>query len=353
MQAEGAAGFKAFTVAAEPELPPLHGAPLSETMARIAALGSTLVVHAEDDEIVAAATRRLRQAGRADVWAHQQAHPPEAEIAAIADVTARAAQTGCRVQVAHVSTGTGLDLVAAAAARGLPVTAEVAPHHLLLSEDDVGRQGPWVKTTPPLRPGPAVDELWAAVAAGQASFFGSDHAPWTRAEKQIGAADIWQAGNGIPALQHMAPLLLTEWERRGLPLARFAALSSANFARWLGLPGKGQLAPGADADLAVFQRGVDAVISPAGLLSVQHWTPYEGRRVTWAVAATMLHGQWACQRGAALAAPPGAGLFIRPPAAGHPAVVQSAVTCPGAASAAPGPSARTGAPSCQPGGLST
>lgn len=293
MQSAGAFGFKAFMLGSEPEYPSLDDAQLLDTMYEAARIGSTMLVHAENEAIVDACTTRLKADGRTDGHAHIEARPPIAEIEATARAVTLASHARCRLEVVHLSTAGAVDIIASARAAGSQVRAEVCPHFLTLTDDELTRRGPWAKCTPPLRSASEVQALWGSVLEGKADFLVSDHAPWLPAEKEVGIDDIWKAANGLISLQLSNVVVLTEGARRGLSLPAFVRLSSTNIARWLGLyPEKGTLRPGSDADLAVYERGVNDVIDPEDLYAKHKWTPYEGRPVTFRVIATMLRGNW-------------------------------------------------------------
>ncbi len=315
MAAGGASGFKAFMIGSEPSYPSLNDAQLLEAMREVAAIGSILLVHAENATIIDRLRADLRAAGRRDGLAHAQSRPPITEIEATARATTLACHVGCKLQVVHLSTAGAIDVVAAAAGRGCPVRSEVCPHFLVLTEAELERQGTWAKCTPPLRSASEVDALWQRVLGGRADFLVSDHAPWLTSEKERGRADIWEAPNGLVSLQSSNVVTLTEGARRGLSLPQFVRLSSSNVARWLGLyPRKGALLPGSDADLGVYASGVSDVICAADLLCKQKWTPYDGYPVTYRLEACMLRGSWVYRDGAIQATP--RGQFIGGPAGG-------------------------------------
>ena len=311
MASAGAAGFKAFMIGSEPSYPSLDDAQLLAAMQEVALIGSTMLVHAENASIIERLSADLRAAGRRDGLAHAQSRPPITEIEAVTRAVTLACDSGCRLQVVHLSTAGAVDAIASAAARGYQVRSEVCPHFLALTEDELARQGTWAKCTPPLRAASEVDALWDRVLDGRADFLVSDHAPWLTSEKELGRDDIWLAPNGLVSLQSSNVVTLTEGTRRGLSLPQFVRLSSSNAARWLGLyPRKGALLPGSDADLAVYSAGVSDVIRAADLLCKQKWTPYDGFSVSYRLEACMLRGTWVYKDGAIQGEP--AGRFMRP-----------------------------------------
>jgi allantoinase len=312
MAEEGAFGFKAFMLGSEPDYPSLDDAELLEAMTEVARIDSTMLVHAENAAIVEAGTARLKAEGRRDGLAHAQARPPIAEIEATTRAVTLATYAGCRLEVVHLSTAGAIDVVSAAAANGHAVRSEICPHFLTLTEAELERRGPWAKCTPPLRSRGEVDALWERVLAGKADFLVSDHAPWLPSEKEPGLDDIWLAGNGLISLQLSNVVVLTEGAERGLDAPAFVRLSSSNVARWLGLyPRKGSLRPGSDADLVVYERGVDDVVDPARLFAKHRWTPFEGRHVAYRVVASMLRGSWVFKDAAIVREPRGVFIYSR------------------------------------------
>ena len=137
--ARGVVGFKAFmSYGGLDDFPPVDDLTLYEGMLRAAALGLPVAVHAESDAITAGLAARARAAGRTGVRDYLASRPVVAETEAIARAIHLAADTGCALHVVHVSTGAGVALVADARARGVDVTCEVCPHHLVLDEERHG-----------------------------------------------------------------------------------------------------------------------------------------------------------------------------------------------------------------------
>ncbi len=146
-------------------------------------------------------------------------------------------------------------MIAEARARGVDVTCETCPHYLVFTEDDLEAIGAMLKCAPPLRAAEERDALRDAVAHGLVDTIGSDHSPSPPALKQ--APDFFDVWGGISGCQTLLVAIL-DLELDPALLARLTATAPA--AR-LGLPGKGSLAPGADADLAVVTRGTPTVLA--------------------------------------------------------------------------------------------
>ena len=215
--------------------------------------------------------------------------PAAAEEVIVARDISLAEATGGRVHIAHLSTKESARLVGEAKRRGLPVTAEVTPHHLLLSDDDVELGGPNFKMNPPLRGKRDVAALIEAVRNGAVDVFATDHAPHAAAEKSVGFTD---APFGIVGLETAVSLLLDRLVRPGLiSLTRFVAMWSARPAEILRLPDKGRLAAGADADLTLLDLARPVTVDAARFASLSRNTPFNGWALHGAPVMTIVGGR--------------------------------------------------------------
>jgi allantoinase len=309
----GVVGFKAFMCpSGVDEFPAADPDTLGRGMERAAALGLPVAVHAEDPAITGRLAERARAAGRSSMADWAASRPPEAELAAIRAALALAEQAGCAVHVVHVSTAEGVDLVAEARARGVDATCEACPHHLALDEDDAARSGALAKCAPPLRSSAARRALWGRVAAGAVDIVASDHSPGPPELKT--GEDMFATWGGISGAQTALPLLLSDGPANGVGPDRAAELMGAAPAARLGLAGKGALAPGRDADIAIVRVGEPWVLR-AGDLEYRHrHSPFPGRRLTARVVRTILRGRTVWGEGADPTAP-GGGLLVTPAAA--------------------------------------
>jgi allantoinase len=266
--------------------PPDH-AEVLDVFAAVAGAGGLLGVHCEDHGLIAG---RERSAG--PITSYEQllaTRPAEAEAAAIAVGLEFARATGCRFHVVHLTSRRGAELVRAAQADGVDVTAETCPHYLTLTAADHERLGTTMKIFPPIRRGDDRDALWAAVDDGTITSLGSDHAPHTLEEM---AMPLGSRPAGFAGVQTLAPLAVDAMARGRVRPERLAWLLSEGTARRFGVhPRKGSLLPGTDADLTVVDPVACWRIEPDWLRSLNPVTPYAGVELQGRPDATIVRGE--------------------------------------------------------------
>jgi dihydroorotase len=177
----------------------------------------------------------------------------------------------------------------------MDVTCEVTPHHLILTDEEVGRSGfsTRMKMNPPLRETSDLTALAAGLNDGTIDAIATDHAPHHADEK---AVDFDSAPFGVVGLETAASVVFDRFVARGrLPLSRFAILFSAGPARAFGLPG-GTLSVGAPADVTLFDPEARWKVDPARFVSMGRSTPFAGWDLVGAPAATIVGGAVAWER---------------------------------------------------------
>lgn len=306
LHAAGVFGFKAFLCdSGVPEFPPVDA--VGDAAARAARLGALLIVHAEDPGVLAAAAPPPD--ANPDCYATWLAsRPPDAEAEAVRSLVAAARRHDARVHVLHLSAAAAADVVTAARAEGLAVTAETCPHYLTLAAEDIPDGATQHKCAPPIRGAANQDALWAALEAGSIQAVVSDHSPCPPGLKD---GDFLRAWGGIASLQVGLPVVWTAARARGHDLAAVARWMATGPAALAGLDGKGAIAPGRDADLVAFDPDATWTVDSAALQHRHPVTPYHGRTVTGAVRATWLRGRQVAGDGAVGGAPSGRLLALR------------------------------------------
>lgn len=282
----GVVGFKAFMSGSGIEdFTAADDLTLLEGMARAAALGLPVAVHAESDAITSALAARAVAEGRTTVRDYLSSRPVVAEVEAIGRAIAFAEATGCTLHVVHVSSGRGVALIAEARARGVDVTCETCPHYLLLDADDAERLGAAAKCAPPLRPAGEVAALWEHVRAGRVHRIATDHSPAPQTMKQD--SDFFAVWGGIAGAQTLLTALLDA------PLERVdvARLLAHGPAQQLGLAArKGAIVVGADADLVLADPVAEWTLTHEDLLDRHRLSPFVGRSFRGRPVRTILRG---------------------------------------------------------------
>lgn len=306
----GVIGFKAFMSASgTDDFTAADDLTLYEGMQEAASLGLIVAVHAESDTITSNLAARAIAAGRTSAADYLASRPVIAEVEAIARAITLAEATGCALHIVHVSTGRGVELIVAARARGVDVTAETCPHYLLLTGEDLERIGASAKCAPPLRDALEQAALWDHLATGNLAMVTSDHSPAPASMKT--GDDFFQIWGGIAGIQSTLPALLSEGHHgRGLPLPLIADLIAGAVARRFRIPGKGAIQPGFDADLALIDLDQEWQLTTADLLDRHQLSPYAGRHFRGRVVSTLLRGEPTFQQGEAATTP--RGRLIRP-----------------------------------------
>jgi allantoinase len=270
----GARSFKTFTC--KPYYVDDHT--LMSLMRETARNNSILNVHAEDEETADENFRKLVANDRRDSTAHLEWKPNVAEELAVRKVVDFARGIGARVHISHMSTAEGAQIVRKAKRRRVRVTTETCPHYLTFTREDMKKQGPYLKMNPSLKDARDVQGLWKGLRDGTVDIVTSEHAPGTHAEKEVGWTDIWKAWGGIPAIETMLPLMLSEGvNKRRLSLATLLRVCCENPAKIFGMyPRKGAIQKGADADLVVVDLKMKRKVKADDLHYKVAWTPYEG-----------------------------------------------------------------------------
>jgi dihydroorotase len=247
--------------------------------------GTPLISHAEDHHLSKGAAMNE---GIVSTELGVPGAPAAAEDIMVARDILLAELTGAHVHIAHLSTAGAVRLVRDAKARGVKITAEVTPHHLLLTEEAVRTFDANTKMNPPLRSKRDTEALLEGLIDGTIDCIATDHAPHAVSEKE---GEFDRAAFGIVGLETAVGLLMDRLVRPGtLPLATLVARLSRDPARLLGLPG-GSLAAGAAADLTLLDPAASWTVDPAKFVSRSRNTPFGGWRVTGRPWKTIVGGR--------------------------------------------------------------
>ncbi|MDY3869247.1 MAG: amidohydrolase family protein [Pyramidobacter sp.] len=274
--------------------------------------GTLAIVHCENDDLIEYFQRSLTEKDKENISFSDfsNSRPPIAEAENIHRLLFYAAETGAAVYLPHVSSIKAVDVAKEARKNGVKAFIETCPQYLVLTCEDAGtKPGAVAKVTPTMRGRDTLEYLWECVKDGTIDTIGSDHCSIGLDRKQ----SVWSSPGGFPGIETIAPLVITEAQKRGIPLQRVSQILSYNAARILGmLPHKGTLRIGADADIAVLDLNKEGVIAASRLHSSSTFTPYEGMKTKASVEATFLRGSLIWKDGVLLKANAGRTITRKP-----------------------------------------
>lgn len=317
----GCLGFKIFMVRDTgrdyPHMPGIglhnHGA-LFHCFEEVAKTGLPLMVHPHDQDLMDVIEQKYWQRGDRSPQAYAKAYRDFDGIiwdTAIATILRFQKATGVKLHILHMSTPGGLEMARRAKEEGRPVSVEVNPWALFLgSWENVEKLGPyclgfWV-------PEHHVEALWKGIEDGTVDLIGTDHAPHTKEEKDVGWKDMWKSPGGEPQIQDYLKLFLTAVNEGKLTLDKLVRITSYNPARIFGVyPRKGVIQVGSDADLTIVDMKREETITNETTYTRVGWTPYHGRKVKGVPVYTIVRGKVVMEDGKVVGKP-GDGEFITP-----------------------------------------
>ncbi len=259
---------------------------MRQALERSRSLSSLVIDHCEDLSLTEGASMNDGPASRR---LGLKGMPAAAEEIMVVRDIRLAEAVGARVHIAHVSVRGAVRAVAEARRRGVRVSAEATPHHLVLDDSIVDGRDANFKMNPPLRSAADVAALVVALRDGVIDVIATDHAPHTEEEK---AAGFERAPSGVVGLETAVPVLLDRLVRPSvISLGRFIALLSLNPARLLGLGNKGRIAAGADADLTLLDLDAETIVDRSRFESLGRNTPFDGLALNGAPAMTIVGGK--------------------------------------------------------------
>ena len=292
-----------------------NNAELMRALEEVKKTGLPLAAHAEDNELVTGNIKRLRAEGRTYPLAHCESRPPIVEVEAIAKMLRFGKETGCPVELVHVSTCGAMELAKKAKQEGQTVYVETCPHYLLLDESYVEKYGAYAKCNPALRKKEEIDKLWDYVNDGTVDFIGSDHSPYLVSEKEKSPDDIFVAPSGFPGIDLRLPLMLTEAKKGRVSIERVVELLCVNPAKCFNIfPQKGTISAGADGDLVIVDMNKEYEFDAKNSYSQARdiMKVFQGWKLGCSVDYTVVRGRVVVENGVVDESAAGWGEFVRP-----------------------------------------
>jgi dihydropyrimidinase len=310
---EGVTSFKLFM--AYPGVFYSTDGQILQAMQQASLSGATIMMHAENgiaiDVLVAQALAR----GEGDPKFHGFTRPSLLEGEATHRAIQLARVAGAPLYIVHLSAAEALEEVVAARDRGQNVFAETCPQYLFLSDADLAREGfegAKFVCSPPLRSEKTHADLWRGLRTDDLSVVSTDHCPFCfKEQKELGLGDFSKIPNGIPGVEHRVDLIYQGVDQGEISLARWVEVTSTTPARLFGLfPKKGVIAPGADADVVLYDPAATQTFSAATHHMNVDYSAYEGMSITGQVATVLSRGTVVIEGGQYVGRP-GSGNFLR------------------------------------------
>ncbi len=273
-------------------------------------LGGIAGVHCENAGVIDALIKEKKAAGELSPASHPLCRPSILEAEAVSRLLKMAQVADVPVVIVHLSSEDGLKEVQAARARGQKVYVETCPHYLLLEDSLYSKpdfEGAKYVCAPPLRKKQDNEALWEAIREGEVQTVSTDHCSFTLKQKDAGRADFTQIPGGMPGVETRGVLLYTFGVAEGRITAEKMAevLSEAPAKLYGAYPRKGHIAPGADADIVVYDPDVDGLITAEDQVANVDYAPYEGVKTSGHIAQVWLRGALSVEEGKLLTDPKG------------------------------------------------
>lgn len=272
-------------------------------------------VHAENGEIIDFLTKKYLREGKTSPVYHALSRPPELEAEAVYRVISLAGIAKAPVYFVHLSTKNSIKAIRTAKKAGQQVFAETCPQYLLLNQGKYNIdsfEGAKYVMSPPLRKEKHLSFLKKSLKRGDIDVLATDHCPFNfNREKQMGLDDFTRIPNGIPGIETRMPLMYDEMVvKMGMNVCKFVELTCTKPAKLFGLKHKGDIKPGKDADIAIWNPDLIWKVKNSELHENVDYTPYEGFVITGKPVTILSRGEVIIEN-QELKAYPGRGEFIR------------------------------------------
>jgi dihydroorotase len=243
-----------------------------------------VATHCEKKSIVDEESGRLKEKDESEAIDYTYGRPTQSEDESVKQAIELARANNLRLHICHLSSSKSLSM-AKNASKSMPVSWEFTPHHLLMDNSAYNIYGTFIKTNPPLRP---KEDSVKISDLDENSIIGTDHAPHTLEDKTKG---VWQSSPGIPNLETVVPLILTEVNRKNIDFNLIPKIFSENAAKVYGLESKGKIEVGYDADFTVIDLKQEGTFDIETFKTKAEYSPFDGWKYKGLPIMTIVNGK--------------------------------------------------------------
>lgn len=251
-----------------------------QLLAKSKEFGALIAVHAENNELVNTLTGKYISEGKTDAWYHYMSRPEFVEGEADERAINLAKAANAPLYIVHLANKQGVEAVTKAKDEGYEIYAETCPQYLEFTSDVYKRaDGRNFVCSPPMKGQESQDAIWEAIKRGDIDTIATDHCPFQQSEKDWGLNDFRKIPNGCAGIENMYPYMLGKANDGVISFEKAVELCSANPAKIFGCTDKGEIAPGKDADIVIYDPAKEFTIHQENMHSDCDHTIWEGVKV--------------------------------------------------------------------------
>jgi len=307
---EGITSYKCFLVYKKEKMM-VDDATLVRLLIRAKELGARINVHAENPDIIDLNIANFLKEGKTSAWYHYLSRPEFVEAEADKRAVHWAKNFNTSLYIVHMADKEGLEACIEAKKQGFEIYVETCPQYLEFTCDVYKRKdGRNFVCSPPMKGRESQDALWTALKSGFIDTIATDHCPFQSYEKDWGKDDFTKIPNGCAGVENMYPYMLDAANRGKIRFEKVVEVCAANPARIFGCDHKGSLSVGKDADIVIYDREKDFIVSVDKMHSDYDHTIWEGRKFHGYPVQTYLRGRLVYDNGE-FVGKPGTGKYIK------------------------------------------
>lgn len=281
---------------------------VNQAFERIAELDAVAAVHTEDPSVCDQLTEKMKREGKNEPRDYPKSRPDYTEAMAADDTVRMALEHGTKYYGVHTTCAKAVDTIAAYQNDQSQIRAETCTHYTTLDESIYDELGTYPQIAPPIRSKEDIEAIHEALKNGSLSVVSTDHSVYHKEYKDV--ENWYDSPFGANSLQASLPVFHDEAvNKRGYSYSKLVELMCANPARTFGMPKKGTLEPGTDADIVIFDPEKSYTIRSEDNASNSSFSIYEGKEVTGAIDKTLVRGQLIVDHGTVVG-DSGSGAFV-------------------------------------------